>query len=248
MTTTLREGRLCNQLIRNICVSIVAKKYNLKVNYCSNNEISSLGLELYSGEKVFEKEEKFGAVDFERVMNGSEEEINYNLITNHCSYQTRYVTNYLYNYFRKPEIKENIMKANTFHKNYNNNNDCFIHVRLGDIQHLNPGFQYYIKALSLIHFNNNIILATDSYGHPIFTELFYYLSSRYNVSIINYLGPIDTIKLGSTIKNIILSHGTFSATIGYLAFYSNIYYPKINPEKIWHGDLFSIPNWNEVDY
>lgn len=41
----------------------------------------------------------------------------------------------------------------------------------------------------------------------------------------------------------ILSHGSFSAVIGYLSFFSNVYYPEYELNKIWYGDMFSIDNW-----
>ena len=42
---------------------------------------------------------------------------------------------------------------------------------------------------------------------------------------------VNTIHFGSTCKNIILSHGSFSAIIGYLAFNSNVYFP--NKGTMW---------------
>jgi len=54
---------------------------------------------------------------------------------------------------------------------------------------------------------------------------------------------ITTFQFASTCKHIILSHGSFSAAIGYLAFFSNIYYPEYELNKIWYGDLFSIDSW-----
>jgi hypothetical protein len=54
---------------------------------------------------------------------------------------------------------------------------------------------------------------------------------------------ITTFQFGSTCKHIVLSHGSFSATIGYLSFFSNVYYPEYESGKIWYGDMFSINNW-----
>lgn len=54
---------------------------------------------------------------------------------------------------------------------------------------------------------------------------------------------ITTFQFASSCKHIILSHGTFSAIIGYLAFFSTIYYPEYELNKIWFGDIFSIDNW-----
>jgi hypothetical protein len=57
------------------------------------------------------------------------------------------------------------------------------------------------------------------------------------------MDEITTFKFASTCKHIILSHGSFSALIGYLSFFSNIYYPEYEANKIWFGDMFSIDNW-----
>ena len=54
---------------------------------------------------------------------------------------------------------------------------------------------------------------------------------------------LKTIQFASTCKNIILSHGSFSAVIGYLSFFSTVYYPEYELNKIWYGDMFSIKNW-----
>jgi len=43
-------------------------------------------------------------------------------------------------------------------------------------------------------------------------------------------------------------HGSFSAIIGYLSFFSQIYYPEFKENKIWCGDIFSIPNWNKISF
>ena len=66
-----------------------------------------------------------------------------------------------------------------------------------------------------------------------------------NANLIN-CDEITTFQFGSTCKNIILSHASFSAIIGYLSFYSNVYYHKYEENKIWYGDMFSINNWIEL--
>lgn len=70
---------------------------------------------------------------------------------------------------------------------------------------------------------------------------------------------ITTIQFASTCKNVILSHGSFSAIIGYLAFFSDVYYPEYEKgnlgedlvsgnsgRKIWFGDMFSIDSWTKI--
>jgi hypothetical protein len=66
-----------------------------------------------------------------------------------------------------------------------------------------------------------------------------------NATIIEY-DEIQTFQFASTCKHIILSHGSFSAVIGYLAYFSDIYYPEYEADKMWYGDMFSIPGWNKI--
>jgi len=68
-----------------------------------------------------------------------------------------------------------------------------------------------------------------------------------NLILIDY-DEIDTIKFASTCKYIILSYGSYSAIIGYLSFYSIIYYPEYNYKKIWCGNMLSIDGWNKINY
>ena len=43
-TTTSYNGRLGNQIIRNLAVSLIAEKHNLYVNYSNNVLIKQLGI------------------------------------------------------------------------------------------------------------------------------------------------------------------------------------------------------------
>lgn len=59
------------------------------------------------------------------------------------------------------------------------------------------------------------------------------------------MDEIHTIQFASTCKHIVLSHGSFSAVIGYLAFFSNVYYPAYG-DTMWYGDMFSIDGWKKL--
>lgn len=55
---------------------------------------------------------------------------------------------------------------------------------------------------------------------------------------------IRTIQFANTCRAVILSHGSFSATIGNLAFDSLVYYPPYPPPAfMWFGDMFTMPMW-----
>jgi hypothetical protein len=97
---------------------------------------------------------------------------------------------------------------------------------------------YYINAIKNINFDN-LYISTDDKNNNIIMELLQLYTSA---QLIDF-DEIITFQFASTCKNVVLSHGSFSAVIGYLSFFSNIYYPEYELDKIWYGDMFSINNW-----
>jgi hypothetical protein len=237
MTTTYPWGRFGNHFIINMAVNLIAEKHNLKVIYCSHELFDKLGINLFSGEKSF------------NTMVNLEDHTYFDIYNcdNFCCnlypkdyYQTREITNLLYNYLRKDEIMSSIINKNPFNYRYNKNNDLYIHIRLTDAEKFNPGINYYLKAIKTIKFDD-LYISSDDPTHEIIKDI----CNNYPNSKIILLDEIKTMQFASTCKNIILSNGSFSAVIGYLAFFSNVNYPKIDTEKKWHGDMFSINNWIE---
>jgi hypothetical protein len=241
-STTDKQGRLGNQIIRNLAVSVIAQKHDLKVSYSSKKNIDDLGIKLYSGTNVHKKTNKLHDDNFFEVYNSSD--IDYNLGPNGNFFQSQSIIKVLYEHLQSDEVKSNIMECNPYKDRYNNNNDLYIHVRLGDVEKFNPGIQYYKKAIEMNKFDN-VHISTDSKCHRIIKEL---LKKYPNASLIEY-NEVNTIQFASTCKNVILSHGSFSAIIGYLSYFSTVYYPKyrIGGKQMWHGDMFSIDGWNEID-
>jgi hypothetical protein len=130
------------------------------------------------------------------------------------------------------------MDKNQFIVRYANNNDLFIHIRLTDVERFNPGIAYYINAIKNIKFDK-LYISTDDPNNNIIINL----KKLYPSLELIIVDEITTFKFASTCKHIILSHGSFSAVIGYLSFFSNVYYPEYEANKIWFGDMFSIDNW-----
>ena len=246
-TTTDTNGRLCNQIIRNLAVSFIAEKHNLNVTYSNYYLISSqLGINLFNtGTQIYSDMKELNDSNFFDIYNT--DNITYNLNPNHNWFQIKEIINMIYDYLHSNIIKSNIIEKNKFKERYNNNNnDLFIHIRLGDIAHFNPGVDYYLKAIKYIKELTNfdhIYITTDTLTHDIIKKI---IEEYPQANLIDY-NEVETIQFGSTCKNIILSHGSFSAIIGILSFYSNVYYPKIEKDKIWYGvDMFSIKGWTEL--
>jgi hypothetical protein len=239
MTSTGSNGRLGNQIIRNLAVSLLAEKHNLKVDYYNKHLINKLGIELFSGSNLYNHIQYLTDDNYFTIYNS--DELNYNLNPNNNYFQTKEITTFLYNYLHKDEIKSKFIDNNPFKERYTKNNDLFIHIRLTDVAHFNPGIKYYINAIKNVVFDN-LYISTDDKNNSIITELLKLYPSS---TLINY-DEITTFQFASTCKHIVLSHGSFSAIIGYLSFFSNIYYPEYELNKVWYGDIFSIDNWNKL--
>lgn len=237
MTSTVgTPGRLCNHIIRNICVSMIAERNNLKVEYSYYREIKTLGISLFSGTNIYKNSIDLHSNNFFEILNKN---IKSNINAYNDFFQTEEITKIIY--YHLQNIKTEIINNNIFKERYNNNNDVFIHIRLSDAEKYNPGYEYYIKVLQFLHYHN-IYICSDSPEHNICQDI---KKNFVNVEIL-YYNELDTIKFGSTCKYVILSHGSFSACIGWLSFFSRVFYSEYMPDKIWHGDIFSIPEWNKI--
>jgi hypothetical protein len=244
MTSThATSGRLCNHLIRNIFVSILAERNNLCVDYSYYDIITALGIELFSGRNTYTTTTNLTDSNIMDVITNNTIPTNF-LIGEDVYFQSNECSHYLYNYLRSDGIMNKIVQKNKFGNRYKTNNDVFLHIRLGDSADYTPGFKYYDKVLSSLNFDGGFI-ASDSPYHPICSQL----KTKYpTIQMIN-ANEVDTMLLGSTCKHIVLSHGSFSAIIGYIAFFSDIYYPMYETDKKWYGDMFTnIPGWIRVEH
>lgn len=241
-STVNSQGRLCNHFIRNIFFDYVSRKYNLKFEYGYYKELKKIGIPLYiDGTNIFNESFTINDDIFMNYINGNLIlDKNFDL-RNGCEFyaQTRDFVFFMKDYF-KTYFNENILNTNYFKDRYNNNNDVFVHIRIGDMPSYTPSFSYYDECLSNINFDNGYI-SSDTIEDNLCKKLI----DKYNLKIIDK-DEVETIMFGSTCKNIVLSNGTFSWVIGFLGFYSNIFFPKI--KKKWHGDIFVFEEWNEIDY
>jgi hypothetical protein len=244
-TTVGGAGRLGNQVFRNTAVSLIAEKHNLFVSYGWNDSMKRLGIDLFVGTKSHTNNVQLTDENYFSVLNS--DKLANNVVSVASYFQTKEISNYIYKYFRSDPIKGKIESNNPFKGRYNTNNDVFVHIRLDDIVHmlgnLNVSVDYYLKALSLIASYDNLYISSDSKDHAIVKRL---LNGNPRAKLIEY-DEVQTIQFASTCKHVILSHGSFSAIIGYLSFYSTVYYPAYElTRRLWFGDMFSIDGWNKI--
>ena len=211
---SINRGRLGNQCFIHLAASIFAEKHNLYIEYENIRNIEDLGFDLFVGEKKYDKTVVVNDENYLEFYN--KESIDFN-VDFYDFFQSTEITNMSHLYLQSK--MSTIISKNKYKDRYNNNNDCFVHVRLGDVEKYNPGFSYYDCVLSGLSVDN-IYLTTDTKDHFIIKQI---VDKYPNIEIIEY--PLtDTILFGSTCKYIVLSYGTFSAMIGYLAFYSVVYH------------------------
>ena len=224
MIKILPQGRLGNNLLQNIGISILAKKYNFQVeNYINEEEFKKIGLNLYKGEIINTNFCLYKDTDLDRLLS-------LNKIDNGIIYDGTFQhRNFLIKH------RQDILNHFDLKYDYINNNDLFIHIRLGDVSNLNVGIEYYKSAINSITFNKGYI-SSDTLTHPIVQELI----KEYNLILYDN-NPLDTINFGKNFNNLILSTGTFSWWIGLLSKAKNIIFPLNGPK--WHGDIFVYEDW-----
>jgi hypothetical protein len=241
-TTKTHNGRFGNLFFINMACHFIALKFNLNVNYKYFEKFKKLGVKLFTGLIKYNDELYYELTDdsFLDIINFSK--ISKNLmITNNIWCQQDDFIELLKNYWMCKFNKNSIIKNNLFNKRYNNNNDLFIHVRLGDITDKTISLEnYYLNTISFLQWDNGYI-SSDSLNHPICINLI----NKFNLNPI-YYDEVETIMFGSTCKKIVLSGGTFSWLIGFYSFFSEIIiYPKIqNP---WYGKIFDNMGWKIIE-
>jgi hypothetical protein len=239
-TSEIHCGRFGNLFFVNMVLHFISKKYNLKTTYKYHEQFKKLGIFFYSGNKTYDQNIYLTELNYFDLINKKKDFTNI-IVTNNSWFQNYEFCLYLEIYFNEKKNKDKIIENNKFAERYNNNNDLFVHVRLDDVEKMSAhnSFNYYDIIISKCKFKNGYI-SSDSLDNLICINLI----KKYSLKPV-VMCEEETIMFGSTCNNIILSGGTFSWLIGFLAFYSkNINYPK-NSEKKWYGNIFVYKDWIE---
>jgi hypothetical protein len=237
--TNDHRARFGNLFFLNMCLHLFSEKYDLRSSYKYEKQFNQLGITFYKGKLTYNRNLLLTDHNFVSLLESNVSPQNI-IINNSVWFHTRRFCEIMKEYFLKNNLFEKVFKKNYFKHRYNNNNDLFIHVRLGDVtsktEHL---YDYYTKTIKSLKFNQGYI-SSDNINHSLCQNLI----KNFNLFIINK-SEIETIMFASTCNNIILSGGTFSWLIAFLALKSeNIFYPELK-EK-WFGDIFSFTDWKGI--
>jgi hypothetical protein len=233
ITTSDGRGRLGNALFQNCLARIFSKKFNMRVeSFRFQEELRRLNFKFEPlGENIYKDQREVTDRNMLRLLRKSK--INHGLNLTGCFQLKRFVKNY------REEILDNFDLV----FDDQDNEDLFVHVRLGDLIRLDkgsriPGIECYYKAIEQTKFKTGYI-SSDTMDHEIVLALI----DRYNL-IPFFGGAAETINFGKNFNNIVLSSGTFSWWIGFLSKAENIFYPTGGPK--WHGDIFVFDEWTPI--
>lgn len=233
-------GRFGNHVFRNLFWHVVAERNDLYVEYEQAEEIEQLlGWKLHRGRR--------GKLHHPSVHTCVTEVNMMNVLTQTVSpdqqlyahpnfyAQTRAFCEFLREYFDARSLWPGVTVQPR---------SVWIHVRLGDVTQLNPGWNYYHSALQQLTFDRGMV-TSDSPEHATCQGL---LAAYPQLT----LAPTDwteaqLVRAALTHSQLVLSQGTFSWCMGFLAPRSTqVYFPRI--KRVWHGDIFVFPDWHEVDW
>lgn len=227
-------GRLGNRVIQNVAVSMLARRYDVAAAYAMEHECRALGLELWSGSKRMTGPDMVLTNQLLRNLldaaDGAQLPGHLHLNGEESYFQFPWFAHIVRNYFRL-EALDSLYRANPWRGRFNNNSDTFVHVRLGDIEHLpSRGAAAYAAAIGSPR--GRVLIASDSPAHPTVRTLV----QRFNAELV-LLSPVETIQLGATCANLVLSDGTFSWVIGALAPASSVVRIVPRHNASWTGDM-----------
>ena len=234
--SNIHNGRLGNLFFINMFLNMMSMKYNLKCSYNKVTQFGKLGIYFYKGANIYDKHLLVTEDNFMYILKNNLEPCNL-IITNNVWFQTKEFCKILYKYFQVENVRNKVISKNIYNKRYNKNNDLFIHVRLGDVKQKScDSFDYVDNLISNIKYDEAYI-ASDNIEDAFCQKLIHKHKLRVYIS-----SEDDTIMFGNTCNNILMSGGTFSWIIGFLAFFSkNIYIPNITDK--WYGDIFIYDKW-----
>ena len=231
--------RTGNSLLQNIGASVLSNKFNLKVqNYPHIPNIELLGLK-YNQSGVI-NENLIKLYDFMDVGHVEENCITLSKLIsqNHIDFGLSIDASFQFDEFVLKFRKEILDHFNLDFSNKNDN--LFVHVRLGDVTHLNPGLEYYRTAIKSINYTSGFI-STDSFQNPIVQSLI----TEFNLIPYTEHDPVKVLNFAKDFDKLILSKGSFSWWMAFLSKAKKIIFPK--NDTSWYGNIFVYDDWEFID-
>lgn len=245
------NGRFGNQFFRNMYAYFLSEKFQLGRELQEPESLKHLGIEITSRKAVQSAQKNIELKENDLLYYLSLSSFCSNVTMKSIYCQTKEFAKYLIEHF---PFYQNVWEFNPYKERYGNNDDVYVHYRIGDLENLgmmNP-YEYYDQMLEKLLSSQDGVkrkgfITSDSPGHPKVKKLV----EKYNLELI-VQNLYETILFGSTCKHLILSLGTFSWLTGFLSQEcSEVYY--LDPEQVqyWHGRIFQAfeenSRWHKIE-
>ena len=235
------SGRLANNLIQNIGLSLLGEKLNLKVSsYKTTPDILKFNLNLWREGRVLEKKSPLNIYEDKDID-----------ILFKDQFKPKYSFVFKGNFQNGTFLLKNkskIKKMFCFKKEPTfNNSKLILMIRLSDVAHLAPPLDFYNEAIAdmqtRLGFSTKIegYIASDTPNHYIVKKLV----SKHNYKIISS-DATETLKYAIRFSNFILTGGTYHWLAAFLADAKNVIYPEHT--YMWHGDIYSHFKWTKKEW
>ena len=235
--TTASNGRLGNQIIRNVAVSLIAERHGLAASYSSRDAIvDRLGIPLYeSGTLRFFNQRELDDENFGRMLAAPPGSVRFRLDADRAYFQTPEVCERVLALLASEAVRGSVQARCAQH-----GISIVVHVRLGDVPQFSPGLDYFVKAVEgLSPGEGDIAIATDSPDHGTVRGLLARFPGRARL-VRPELDEVDTLLLAAApdLDGLVLSGGSYSALLGYLfrGPPGRVVYPAADSALQWHGD------------
>jgi len=116
MSTIVTSGGLGNQFFQSLALSILVEKNNLKVTYNTMNKFRFFDI-LYEGTLSYDRTTILNESTFFELLESYPIQNNI-LVQRETFFQNKEISNYYYQYLRKEEIQQRVMKANPYKTRY----------------------------------------------------------------------------------------------------------------------------------
>ena len=235
------SGRLANNLIQNIGLSLLGEKLNLKVSsYKLTPEILKFNLNLWSEGRVLSKKSTLRIYE--------DKDIDF-LFKDKFEPKSSFIFkgNFQNGKFLL-ENKSKIKKMFCYERKPNfNDSKLILMVRLADVAHLAPPYNFYKDAIAdmqtKLGYSKKIYgyIASDTPNHKIVKKL----AKNFNYKIISS-DATETLKYATRFRNFILTGGSYHWLAAFLADAKHVIYPEHT--YMWHGDIYSNSKWTKKEW
>ena len=233
LCTTQCAGRLCNRVFQNAAAELLARKFDVQVEYGCAAECEALGLGFQSGRGLMHGPREAVTDDsFESIL--ARPALETTLVVGRNAYfQTPWMAMQLFHSLRDRPIAA----SNPF----DSRDATFVHVRLDDATRFAPPVEAVARAVERAG-ASDVLIASDSLQ----SDAVHRLIKQFSAAVVDDTA-VRTLQRAAATPRVVATGGTFGWMCGALAAaQSDARLWHVPSAVAWHGDIFECLPWQHV--